>query len=322
MEFPILGAEWELSSSEPAHGKTWYAATIGSTNAPATLAFHDLGLSTEIAAGFRDGQGKPLEGKARYRAILLRKWHSRTRTKDGKDLSMAKALSSLNDLADRLDLPAYVREEASAIYRKIAAKRLTIGRSKESLVVVSVYAAIRRASLPIMLRDFLRILEMRPTEFNVYFNAVKRLAKIKVPPPDPVAWIPKIASECHFSQRCQLLAARYVQSMIRIGETFGFLPHVVAAIALYRMGTLNGERKSVYEVARVANCAVTSIMKGFVSDSEAQRNGKKHKGTENGPTAITERRLEDWKRQKGGEWIPSQISNGHLFVSDLRQPST
>jgi hypothetical protein len=64
------------------------------------------------------------------------------------------------------------------------------------------------------------------------------------------------------------------------------------------MGTLNGERKSVYEVARVANCAVTSIMKGFVSDSEAQRNWKKHKGPENGSTDIAER--EDLKTGIGG----------------------
>jgi transcription initiation factor TFIIB len=261
------------------------------TGLPTTLAFHDLGISTEIAGGFRDGKGRPLGGKARYRAMVLRNLHSRTRTKDGKDLSTAKALSALNDLANRLDLPAYVREEASAIYRKIAEKRLTIGRSKHSLVAVAVYAAIRRAKLPIMLRDVLEIFGMRSSEFNLYLNVTKRLAEIEVPPPDPVSWIPKIASQCHFSQSCQLLAAKYIRLMVETGETFGMLPHVAAAIALYRMGALNGEQKSVYEVAKLANCAATSILKGFVSDSEAQRSSKRDRTNESRPTGIRERKL-------------------------------
>jgi transcription initiation factor TFIIB len=194
------------------------------------------------------------------------------RTKDENDLSVAKALSALNDLADRLELPEYVREEASAIYRRVSDRRLTMGRSKVALVAVCVYAAIRRAKLPLMLRDVLPVMDMGMAEFNLYMNVIKREARIEVPPPAPAAWIPKIASECHFSPSTQLLAANYLHLMVKEGETFGMLPHVVAAIALCRMGALNGERKNVYQVARAVKCAPASILKGFVSDSAALRN--------------------------------------------------
>jgi transcription initiation factor TFIIB len=197
------------------------------------------------------------------------------RTKDENDLSVAKALSALNDLADKLELPKYVREEASVLYRKVADKRLTMGRSKVALVAVCVYAAIRRAKLPIMQRDVLPVMDMGMAEFNLCLNVIKREAGIEVPPPDPAAWIPKIASECHFSQRSQLLAANYVRSMVREGETFGMLPHIVAAIALWRMGARNGEWKNVYEVAKAVKCAPGSILKGFVSDSAALRSWKR-----------------------------------------------
>jgi transcription initiation factor TFIIB len=280
VDYPVFSQECGLALGDGMRGGAFTAAAIYSSGPPTTRAFHDLGISTEIAGGFRDAKGKVLSGKARYRAILLRKWHSRMRAKDTKDLSIAKALTALNDLADRLDLPEYVREEASAIYRKIVEKRLTMGRSKRTLVSVSVYAAIRRAKLPLMLRDLLPIVQLSFSEFNGYLNVVKREAGIYVPPPDPVAWIPKIASVCHFSPRCQLLAAKYVRAMVKAGETFGLLPHVVAAIGLFRMGALNGEQKNIYEVAKLANCAPTSIIKGLVSESAAMRNSRESRTAE------------------------------------------
>jgi transcription initiation factor TFIIB len=301
MNYPMLSTECESNFSGLVHGGECYVMGIYESGPPTTLAFHDLGISTEIASGFRDGKGKLLHGKARYRAIILRKWHSRTRTKDANDLSIAKALSILNDLADRLNLPAYVREEASAIYRKVADKGLTKGRSKASLVAVCVYAAIRRAKLPQMLRDVLPTMGMSMSEFNLYLNAIKRGAGVEVPSPDPAAWIPKIANECHFSPRSQILATNYIRSIVREGEAFGMLPHVVAAIALYRMGILNGEQKNVYEVAKTAKCAPASILKGLISDSTALRNGGKIASSEFESASLGERKVGDGYMQKGRE---------------------
>jgi transcription initiation factor TFIIB len=272
---PILSPECELGFSNGTHGGRSYVPGAPDSGPPTTIAFHDLGISSEIAGGFRDGKGKALSGRARYRAILLRKWHSRTRTKDSRDLSMARAFTALNDLADRLGLPAHVREEACAIYRKVADKRLTMGRCVSAFVAVSLYAAIRRSKLPLMLREVLPVLEVTFSEFNAYMNVMKREGGITVPPPDPVAWIPKIACGCNFSQQAQVLAARYVHLMVKAGETFGMLPHVVASIALYRMGATIGEKKNIGMIARVAKCAPTSIQKGFVSESEALRRDSK-----------------------------------------------
>jgi transcription initiation factor TFIIB len=244
---------------------------------PTTIALHDLGISSEIGNGFRDAKGRVLSGKARYRALVLRKWHSRTRAKDSRDLNIAQALTKINDLADRMGLPLYVREEACAIYRKVVDKHLTTGRSISTFAVVALYAAIRRAKLPLLLRDLLPILQVLISEFNSYLNIMKSEARVFVPPPDPVSWIPKIASECGYSGQTQLLAAKYVRKMNEIGETFGLLPHTVAAIALYRMGAANGEKKNVNLVAKMAKCATTSIQKGFVSESEALRDSKKER---------------------------------------------
>jgi transcription initiation factor TFIIB len=271
----ILSPECERSFSVGTHASDSYLAAMYESGPPSTVAFHDLGISSEIAGGFRDANGQALSGRARYRAIILRRWHSRTRTKNAKDLNIAKALTAINDLANRFGLPAHVREEACTIYRKIAEKRLTIGRSVSSFVAVSLYAAIRRSKLPLMLRDILPILQIGISEFNAYLNIMKREMKIHVPPPDPVAWIPRIACECNFSQQSQVLAAKYVKAMINSGETFGMLPHVVAAIALHRMGASIGDGKKLSQVARAARCSATSILKGLVSESQALRELKR-----------------------------------------------
>jgi transcription initiation factor TFIIIB Brf1 subunit/transcription initiation factor TFIIB len=136
---------------------------------------------------------------------------------------------------------------------------------------------MRRSKLPFMLRDFLPILQISISEFNAYLNIMKREAKISVPPPDPVAWIPRIASECNFSQQSQILAAKYVRVMMKSGETFGMLPHVVAAIALHRMGATIGDNKTLSSVAKAARCSATSILKGLVSESVALRELKSRK---------------------------------------------
>jgi transcription initiation factor TFIIB len=284
----ILSPECELSFSNGDHAGKSYASGIYDSGPPTTITFHDLGISSEISGGFRDAKGNTLGGKARYRAILLRKWHSRTRTKDSRDLSIAKALTSINDLADRLGLPTYVREEACTIYRRIAEKRLTAGRCISVFVAVSLYAAIRRSKLPLMLRDVLPILQVSLSEFNAYLNIMKVETEVTVPPPDPVAWISKIASQCNFSQQSQVLAAKYVRVMAKVGETFGMLPHVIAAIALHRMGATIGDKKNVNAIAKAAKCAVVSIQKGFVSESEALRELKNRKKAALSPEATSQ----------------------------------
>ena len=276
VDCPVLSPELDLSLCESNHCGRGYVAAVCNSGPPTTMALHDFGISTEIGSGFKDAKGNTLTGKARYRAILLRRWHSRTRTKNSSDLNIAKALTTINDLADQIDLPLYVREEACTIYRRIVKKRLTVGRSIQAFAAVSIYAAIRRAKLPLMLRDVLSFLGVSLPEFNAYLNIIKCRAGIQVPPPDPVAWIPKISSSCDFSQRTQILAANYIRKMSSLGETFGMLPHVVATIALYRMGAINGEKKNITVLAKTVKCAVTSIQKGLVSESEALRSQRKH----------------------------------------------
>jgi transcription initiation factor TFIIIB Brf1 subunit/transcription initiation factor TFIIB len=139
-----------------------------------------------------------------------------------------------------------------------------------------------------MLRDVLPILQVSLSEFNAYLNIMKVETEVTVPPPDPVAWISKIASQCNFSQQSQVLAAKYVRVMAKVGETFGMLPHVIAAIALHRMGATIGDKKNVNAIAKAAKCAVVSIQKGFVSESEALRELKNRKKAALSPEATSQ----------------------------------
>jgi hypothetical protein len=86
------------------------------------------------------------------------------------------------------------------------------------------------------------------------------------------------------------------------------LPHVVAAIALFRMGALNGEQKNVYELAKAVKCAAASILKGFVSDSVALRNCIKVGSPELESACLGEGEVEGGYMQKSGEGVPDGCS--------------
>jgi transcription initiation factor TFIIB len=308
MDSPMLSSEIVSDFARVARHDDSPPTLVNASRPLVSLAVHDLGISSEVGWGFQDAFGKPLHGRARYRAIILRRWQSRTRAKNSDDLSVAKALSVLNVLADQLELPQHAREEASSIYRKVAARRLTKGRSMTSLVAVCLYVAIRRARLPLEIRDLLPVFGMRMGEFNLYLNAIKREAEIEVPPPDPAAWIPKLAGRCDFSAGTQLMAVNYLRSKVREGEAFGMSPHIVAAISLYRMGALNGEFKNVHEIARKLKCAADSILKGFVSESAALRNRRKAEPFQIGAERHRRRSTEESYLRKNGEIIDGSSS--------------
>ena len=71
----------------------------------------------------------------------LRKWQIRSRVHSSIDRNLAQAMSELERLSSKVSISAPIKEKAAAIYRKALDKGLVRGRSINSIVAASLYAA-------------------------------------------------------------------------------------------------------------------------------------------------------------------------------------
>ena len=111
---------------------------------------HDRGLSTVIGKDV-DATGRAVSSSTRETFNRLRIWDQRSRTRSSS--SLAKALTILNATKTKLGIPSPILEDAASIYRKAVSAKLTRGRTMQSLVAASLYAACRRTGTPRSLDD-------------------------------------------------------------------------------------------------------------------------------------------------------------------------
>ena len=132
------GPEWRAFDNEQ-------MAKRARTGAPMTNRKHDGGLTTDIDFRNVDSHGRAISSDKRSQWYRLRKWQNRIRVSNGIERNLAIALSELDRKSSNLSLPKSVREEASVIYRSAVKQDLIRGRSIDSVVSSSIYAACRRA---------------------------------------------------------------------------------------------------------------------------------------------------------------------------------
>ncbi|MEM7816876.1 MAG: TFIIB-type zinc ribbon-containing protein [Candidatus Aenigmatarchaeota archaeon] len=120
---------------------------------PLTYTIHDKGLHTIIDKRNRDAFNRPIKPARRRDIYKMRKWQKRMIVQNAKERNLAYALGEIKKMADILDLPKNVIEEASIIYRKAVNEKLTWGRDIESLAGAAVYLACRKYGLNRTLRE-------------------------------------------------------------------------------------------------------------------------------------------------------------------------
>src|SRR3989344_2208505 len=113
------------------------------TGAPMTYTKYDQGLGTEVG---QKADLNKLGNKTRNKYFRLRKWQYRISTAIERNLKLA--LAELKRVSSFLKLPVSVEEESARIYTLAVQRGLVRGRSMESVVAGSLYAACRRHDVP------------------------------------------------------------------------------------------------------------------------------------------------------------------------------
>ncbi len=227
------------------------------TGAPMTQMVHDKGLSTGIDQSNRDSYGRSIPSKKKAQIYRLRKWQRRIRVSDATERNLAYALTELDRMASTMGLPKNIRESAAVIYRNAVKKNLIRGRSINSVVAASLYAACRKASVPRTLDEIAEATSSDRKEIGRTYRFLSRELVLKLKPTRPEEYLGRFCSELGLSGKVQRRADEIIKMAEEKELISGKGPTGLAAASIYIASIQKNQRRTQREVADVA--AVTEV---------------------------------------------------------------
>lgn len=246
------GPDWRAFNSEQMERRSH-------AGAPLTYTLHDMGLSTVIDWRNKDASGNNISASKRAQMYRLRKWHQRIRVSNSMERNLAQALTEMESISSRLDLPKAVREISAKIYRQAVEKGLTRGRSIDGVSAASIYFACRQCSVPRTLDEISDASKLNRKEIGKTFRFVARELGLTPKPTSPLDYIERFGSELRLNGEVRSKAREILRMAMSREITSGRGPTGVSAAALYIASVIMGERKTQKEVAQVAGVTEVTI---------------------------------------------------------------
>ncbi|UXD21347.1 transcription initiation factor IIB [Ignicoccus pacificus DSM 13166] len=267
------GPEWRAFTPEERERR-------GRTGAPLSPTLHDQGISTIIDHRDRDALGRRLDMRRRMEVLRWRKWQMRTRMQTGMDRNLTIAMNELDKMANILNLPKQVKEEAAVIYRKAVEKGLVRGRSIESVVAAVIYAACRIHHQPRTLDEISKKLHVNRKDMARCYRLLLKELKLNIPIADPIDHIPRIGQALGLRGDIIAEAINIMKKVKGTTITAGKDPAGIAAAAIYIAVMQKGERRTQKEIAQVAGVTEVTVRnryKELVKLLELDQNKKEAK---------------------------------------------
>ncbi|WP_457558731.1 transcription initiation factor IIB [Candidatus Harpocratesius sp.] len=170
----------------------------------------------------------------------------------------------LASLCQKLQIPDFIQESAWKIYSEVAKQKLTMGRSIESFVTASLYAAIRIHDFPRLLEEIVEIamIPLRSVHRSLGLIVRKVLPKMNLHyhPISPNPLIYRFGAELELSIATQKFAFDLLKSASKRGlRKMGKDPKGIAAAVLYLAAKHRGERKTQTQIANVARITEVTL---------------------------------------------------------------
>jgi transcription initiation factor TFIIB len=232
----------------------WRAFNTGQSNnnrirtgMPASLARHDMGLSTIIGRGDRDYTGNRISASIKSTIDRLRILDYRTQLYNSTDRSLKKAFSELDKLKDKLVLPDSVVEKAAYIYRKAQSRGMVRGRTVSAVLAAAIYIACREIEVGKTLKDIAQGTNVKPKTLSQSYRIILTELDIKTPMLDPMRCIAKVANKMHLHERITRQGMDIMHTAIRKEASVGKNPMGLAAAVLYISFLNNNINNSVHD---------------------------------------------------------------------------
>ena len=227
--------------------------------APRTEMLHDYGLSTPFNRSSKDAYGRRIPAKRHYQLARMRRLHTRATFRSGADRNIAKAITFIQGISDRLGIPTPVTEQGVRIYRKATDADLIRGRSIDAMAAAAIYGASRLAGYP---RNPDELAEASGVDRRTLLRCHRVLVnKLRLAPTAPHAtdFIARLASDLQLPPFVEGKAREMLRNADAAGITSGRSPTGLAASAIYVASHENGHPRTQKRVSEVSGVTEVTI---------------------------------------------------------------
>ncbi|MGA2681100.1 MAG: transcription initiation factor IIB [Candidatus Bathyarchaeia archaeon] len=246
------GPEWRAFTQEEKTSRS----RVGM---PTSYYVHDKGLSTSISQIDRDAFGRKLPLSTRLQMWRLRKWQIRSRVHSSSDRNLAQAMSELERLSSKVSISRSTKEKSAIIYRKALEKGLIRGRSINSIIAASIYAACRKSGASRSLHEIAEASLVDEKDVARCYRLLLQVLDFHMPIADPLTYVSKIAEKNGISGKTQGAAITILAEARRKRFSAGKDPTGLAAAALYIACLQNNEKITQKEMADAAGVTEVTV---------------------------------------------------------------
>ena len=238
--------------------------TRARTGAPTSLARHDMGLATVIGRDNRDASGQKIDPSISSAMQRLRMWDFRVQQNNTpSDRNLRTAFKLLDTLKDKLGLSDTIVEKIAYIYRKAQERGFVRGRSISAVLAAAVYITYRDLGVPKTMKDIAVASNVKRKNIaRVYRQLILEL-DYKVPNPDPVKCIAKLANNTNLSEKTKRQAFKIMKEVTENEISAGKDPMGVAATVLYVSCIKTGENISQKDISNAAGITDVTLRNRF-----------------------------------------------------------
>ncbi len=180
-----------------------------------------------------------------------------------EERSLKAGREEISRLTSALQLPQRVREEATRLFALAQKAGLLRGSSVVCMAAACIALACREFGVPNPMPKLCEIAPADPGRVRrSYALLLQHLGgRLKLEPPNPLKYLPMIASKLGLSAKVQRAAAEIIKAADDARLLLGKPPKSVAAAALYISSAIYGERRSRTAFAEAAGITETTLRK-------------------------------------------------------------
>ncbi len=258
LEEQVIGdeAEWRAYTPEE-------RARRNRVGGPLSVAKPNWGVDVYLGA-LHEGSGKHIRGLSkRIEALRLQRSYRIGRTLSGLEKNINQALKILDEIATKMELSEKVKDEASKMYRDATEKGLTRGRSIDSVVAATLYAACRKLRIPCTIDDIVKYLPTKSAdtkrEIARCYRLLVRDLGVDIPVIEPELFVTRIVSALGLPDYVTIEAIKVLREARSRGITAGKDPSGLSAAAVYLAALKFGLRRTQKEIAHVAGVTEVTV---------------------------------------------------------------
>ena len=183
--------------------------------------------------------------------------------------NLSLALQMLNDNGAKLGIPKDIKETAALIYRRAVEKNLIRGRSIESIVCASIYAACRMVNLPRTLDEISKASEVNKKKIGKAYRHLAKELSLNLRPTTPYSYVAQFCSKLDLDKQAIIVSEDIVRRSTELGISSGKGPTGVAAASIYIASVMVGKPRTQKEIARVSGVTEVTIRNRYKEISKS-----------------------------------------------------